>query len=151
MKPKYRGALESPLTSAWYPEEAMQNAFAATKEVLAEGSDEKMVHLFEGCALLGINHFWRIALRVTSTEFAVRMLPATWRHVRRGPGTMAVLVDGRHAKIHYARFPYFDDVNYRSLVLGTLRPLLRISTGFAPRVTIAGFAKSWLDAEIEFR
>jgi len=150
MKPRHRHALANPLTSMWYPEEAMQDAFAASRVVMTDGTDEKMIEMFEGCSLVGINHFWRIALRVTSTEFAIRMLPSTWRHMRRGPGTMSVEVDGRHAKIHYRRFPYFDDVNYRLLVVGTLRPLLRISTGRQANVQIAGFGKTWLDAEVDF-
>jgi hypothetical protein len=149
MKPRYREALERPLPSAWYEEEAMQDAFAAAREVLAP-SDEAMRELFEGCSLFGITYFWRIALRVTTTEFAVRMLPATWRHIRRGPGQMAVSVDGPRASVNYTRFPYFDDVNYRLLVLGTLRPLLQISTGKPANITIAGHGKSWLTAEIDF-
>lgn len=151
MKPRHREALANPLPSAWYVEEAMQDSFAAAREVLAP-SDGAMLELFEGCSRYGITYFWRIALRMTSTEFAMRTLPATWRHIRRGPGQMVVQVDGgeRHATVSYTRFPYFDDVNYRLLVLGTLRPLLHISTGKPARVTIAGHGKSWLTAEIDF-
>jgi hypothetical protein len=150
MKPRWRSALESPLASAWYPEEAMKNAFAAAAAVLAGGDEDRIIAMFEGCALYGITHFWRIALRVASTEFAVRMLPSTWRHMRRGPGKMAVEVDGSQAKVLYTNFPYFDDVNYRLLVVGTLRPLLRISTGAEPRISIAGHGTSWLTADISF-
>jgi hypothetical protein len=150
MQPPHRRALERPLTSAWYEEEALKDSFAAARVVLAEGSDEKMLHLFEECARIGVSHFWRIALRVTSTEFAVRMLPATWRHMRRGPGTMTVDVNGRRAAVRYSHFPFFDDINYRLLVLGSLRQVLRMSTGVDPRVTITGFGDSWLEAAIEF-
>jgi hypothetical protein len=154
MKPRHREVLEAPLASAWYEEEAMQASFAAAREVFAP-SDDEMLELFEGCTRYGITYFWRIALRITSTEFAVRALPTTWRHIRRGPGQMAVQVDGHRsdghrAAVNYTRFPYFDDVNYRLLVLGTLRPLLQISTGKPARVTIAGHGKSWLTAEIDF-
>lgn len=150
MKPRWRPALESPMASAWYAEEAMKDAFAGASDVLAGGDEERIVAMFEGCALYGITHFWRIALRVASVEFALRMLPSTWRHMRRGPGKMAVEIDGPRAKVLYTSFPYFDDKNYRLLVLGTLRPLLRISTGAEPRITIAGHGTSWLTAEIEF-
>lgn len=150
MKPRWRAALESPLASAWYAEEAMRDAFAAASTVLAQGNEARIIEMFEGCALYGVTHFWRIALRVASTEFAVRMLPSTWRHMRRGPGKMAVEVDGERARVLYTSFPYFDDLNYRLLVIGTLRPLLRISTGAEPRISIAGYGTSWLTAEIEF-
>jgi hypothetical protein len=150
MKSRYRHALASPLTSDWYDEEAMQTALAAARATLTDGTDDSMLGVLERCTLVGINHFWRIALRVTTTEFAVRMLPTTWRHMRRGPGTMSVLLEEGRAIVQYKRFPYFDDPNYRLLVVGTLGPLLRISTGREPRVTISGFGKTWLDAEIVF-
>jgi hypothetical protein len=150
MPPRYQHAMRNPLASEWYDEEALGHALRAARDVLAGGTDERMLEVLEGSTLEGINRFWRAALRVASTELALRMLPASWRHVRRGPGTLSVDVRGRSATVHYARFPYFNDINYRLLVLGTLRPLMRIATGVEASVEIAGYGMSWLDAEISF-
>jgi hypothetical protein len=150
MPERYRHAMSAPLASEWYEEEALGHALRAARDVLAGGADERMLAVLEASTLEGINRFWRTALRVASTELALRMLPASWRHVRRGPGTLEVDVRGRSAVVHYARFPYFNDVNYRLLVLGTLRPLMRIATGVQAHVEISGYGMSWLDAKISF-
>src|SRR5438045_2201840 len=94
MVPRYRSAMASPMASAWYPEEAMQDAFAVAEEMLAKGNEDAMLAIFERCTLIGINHFWRAALRLATPGFALRTLPVSWRHVRRGPGTMTVAVEG---------------------------------------------------------
>jgi hypothetical protein len=70
--------------------------------------------------------------------------------MRRGPGTLAVEVAGSEARVYYAHFPYFDDVNYRLLVIGTVGPLMRLSTRGKAEVTILGHGKDWLTARIGF-
>jgi hypothetical protein len=146
-----REALEEPLSSHWYPEEALQQGLDAARRVLAGDSSDRMLELLEQVSLVGINTFWRTALRITSTEFALRALPVSWRHIRRGPGEMVVDVEDGFAKIHYRHFPYFDDPNYRLLVLGTLRPLLRVSTGHEVPVTIVSYTRDTLTAHVRFR
>ena len=146
----HRESLAAPLASAWYPEVSLQECLAAANRVLARGNRERMLEVLEGCAVVGVNRFFRIALQLTSTAFALRTLPATWAHMRRGPGTMRVTIDDRVATIDYARFPFFDDPNYRLLVLGTLRPLLRLSTGYEPRVEIVRYTTDTLQAKVAF-
>lgn len=145
-----REALEDPLPSHWYPEEALQRSLDAARRVLCDDDSDRMLEMLERVSLVGINTFWRTALRITSTEFALRALPITWKHIRRGPGEMTVDVENGSAKIHYRKFPYFDDPNYRLLVLGTLRPLLRVSTGREVPVTIASYTKDALSAHVRF-
>lgn len=143
-----REAMEEPLASSWYPEEALQQALDAARRVLAGDNSDRMVEMLEKVTMVGINSFWRSALRITSTEFAIRALPVTWRHMRRGRGEMLVELDGNLAKIMYRAFPYFDDPNYRLLVLGTLRPLLRVSTGHDVPVNIVHFTRESLTAHV---
>jgi hypothetical protein len=145
-----REALEDPLPSHWYPEEALQKSLDAARRVLCDDDSERMVETLERVSLVGINTFWRTALRITSTEFALRALPISWKHIRRGPGEMSVDIANGLAKIQYRYFPYFDDPNYRLLVLGTLRPLLRVSTGHEVPVTIAQYTKDSLTAHVRF-
>lgn len=145
-----REALEDPLASHWYPEEALQHSLDAARRVLAGDSADRMLELLEQVTLVGINLFWRTALRITSTEFALRALPISWKHIRRGPGEMAVEIERGLAKIHYRNFPYFDDPNYRLLVPGTLRPLLRVSTGHEVPVTVVSYNRDSLTAHVRF-
>lgn len=145
-----REALEAPLSSHWYPEEALQRSLDAARRVLCDDDSDRMLEMLERVSLVGINTFWRTALRITSTDFALRALPVSWRHIRRGPGEMSVDIENGVAKIQYRYFPYFDDPNYRVLVLGTLRPLLRVSTGHEVPVTIAQYTKDTLTAVVRF-
>lgn len=147
---EHRLAMRSPLPSQWYPEETLQQSLAAANRVMARGSRERMLELLEECSIIGINHFFRIALRITTTTFALRMLPTTWTHMRRGPGRMSVELRAGEGIVEYSSFPYFDDPNYRLLVLGTLRPLLRLSTGREPRVEIAEYTTDSLRAIVRF-
>jgi hypothetical protein len=145
-----REALEAPLPSHWYPEEALQQGLDAARRVLANDDPDRMLSMLEAVTMIGINAFWRTALRVTSTEFALRALPVSWRHIRRGRGEMSVEFENGVARVHYRDFPYFDDPNYRLLVLGTLGPLLRCSTGQAAEVAITNFTKQSLTASIRY-
>jgi hypothetical protein len=146
----HRRGLSAPLASEWYPEETLQESLAAANRVMARGNRERMLELLEGCSVVGVNHFFRIALRITTTSFALRMLPTTWSHMRRGPGRMTVDLRAGEGIVDYLDFPYFDDLNYRLLVLGTLRPLLRLSTGREPRVEIERYEKDSLRAIVRF-
>jgi hypothetical protein len=146
----HRDALSAPLASQWYPEEALQESLRAASRVMARGNRDKMLELLEGCSIVGVNHFFRIALRITTTAFALRMLPTTWAHMRRGPGRMEVDLRAGEGIVDYLDFPYFDDLNYRLLVLGTLRPLLRLSTGREPRVDIERYDARSLRAIVRF-
>lgn len=150
MPPAHRHALISPFPSEWYAEEMLQSALAATSRVMARGNRDRMLEILEDCTVIGVNHFFRIALRITTTNFAVRMLPTAWAHMRRGPGKLRVDLLAGEGVVEYSRFPYFDDINYRLLVLGTLRPLMRMSTGREPRVEIAEYRSDYLRAMVRF-
>ncbi len=151
MPSAHRDAMAEPLTSRWYPEETMRAALSAVSEIVARGDRSRMLAMFDGCTELGVNHFFRIALRLTSTQFALRLLPTMWDRLRRGPGRLAVTVGPRSATIDYSSFPYFDDVNYRLLVEGTLGPVLRLSTGREARVMIDRWTKDSLRAVVDFK
>jgi hypothetical protein len=150
MPERYQVAMRAPLASEWYEEEALAHGMRAARDVLGDGTDAGLLTILEETTQEGINRFWRAALRVMSTELAVRMLPATWRHVRRGPGELTVQIEGKRGVVRYARFPYFHDPNYRTLALGTIRPLMRIATGTPARVEIAGYGPTWCDVEVRF-
>ena len=85
MPREHRSAMAEPLASRWYPEEALQAALGAVHRLVARGDKDAMIDLLEDCTVIGINTFFRIALRLTSTSFALRLVPASWDHLRRGP------------------------------------------------------------------
>ncbi|MGZ5971248.1 MAG: hypothetical protein ACXWP4_26435, partial [Polyangiales bacterium] len=115
LPPEVRPSLGEPLPSHWYPESHLQTCLDVTRRMLAGDDPDRMQKLLEGCTKVGINAFWRVALQVTAPQFALRALPVSWRHMRRGPGYMRVEIEGSIGRVHYGDFPYFDDSNYRLL------------------------------------
>lgn len=146
-----RPAFADPLPSGWYPETHLQACLDSARRVLAGDDADRMLGVLQGCTVVGINAFWRTALRLTSAEFAIRALPVSWRHMRRGPGSMSAEVENGLGRVHYEDFPFFDDSNYRLLVLGTLRPLLAISLGREVPVNIVSYTSSSLTAHVRLR
>jgi hypothetical protein len=148
MDERWRSVLREPLTSVWYPEQALSQALAAMCAVLANGSQDRFTRVVEDCTAVGVSRFFKVMLLVSSARFALRQVPTMWRHIRRGAGRVEVADRKTGTLVAYREFPYFDDPNYRSLTLGSLTAMLRICTRHTPQVTIRAYGKSWLDVEV---
>jgi hypothetical protein len=146
-----RSAFLDPLRSHWYPEACLTQFMAAFDELVTHGDQRKMIAAFEDCTLQGVHRFFQAMLRMTSPDFLLRRTPVLWGCVRRNQGRLTVESDETRAIVHYADFPYFDDVNYRLLALGTLRPLATLCGGTSPRASIVDYGKNWLDVEVTYR
>jgi hypothetical protein len=151
MSPQYRAALLDPLRSHWYPEACLQESLHAFHKLVAQGDERRMLRAMEDCTLQGINRFFEVLLRVTTPRYVMKKMEVLWRYVRRGQGSLGIEADDERAICRYVDFPYFDDVNYRLLALGTLRPLATLCRGTNPKAEVIGFGRDWLDVEVRYR
>jgi hypothetical protein len=134
-----RDALLAPDASVWYPERAMQQAVGAMHAVAAGGSDEVFLDVIEECTILGIDHFFRLLMRLGAPTLVLRKAPAMWAHIRRGAGKVAVDADHTGAELRFTEFPYFRDPNYRLLTVGVTRALVTVCKRPRPRVDVTSF------------
>ncbi len=125
---EYRGAIEEPLASTWYPEEALQQALSAMHVELANADDKRFVEIVEESTREGVTRFFRVLLRVSTPGFVLRRVPTMWKQIRRGAGKVEVTVTDGDIVIEYTEFPYFEDKLYRLLTLGSLRGLVELAT-----------------------
>jgi hypothetical protein len=151
VEPALREAVIEPLPSAWYPEELLQQALAGMRREIAEDSDDGLLAVMEGCTELGVSRFFRALLRLSSAEFVLAQVPTMWRQIRRGPGKVEVERTEHGRILHYSRFPYFDDPNYRLLTLGSLTAVLRLCTRVPPRIRLGAQGRDFLDVHVETR
>ena len=143
-----RHSLFEPLASDWYPEALLQQALAGMRAELADGSSHRFLTVMQECTAIGINRFFRVLLRMSSTEFVLRQVPTMWRQIRRGAGEVSVETTPKATVLHYRAFPYFDDENYRLLTRGSLASLVMTSTGEAAEVHVDHYGSDWLDVVI---
>ncbi len=143
-----RHALIEPLVSTWYPERVFQCALEAVQQGLTFNDDARFLAFIEASTELGVNHFFRILLRIASPAYLMHRMPAAWSTHRRDNGTLVVEADEKRARLRYAGFPFFSDPNYRFFVLGVLRKVTELCTGVPPRVRVVSHGKDWLDAEV---
>jgi hypothetical protein len=133
---KYRDVYAAPIASAWYPEEALQEALSMLYEIVAQESDVIFEQIMEGCTEQGINRLFQMLLRISSPGFVLRMVPTMWRQIRRGAGHVDVDQHEGHTVIRYSEFPWFDDRLYRLLTVGSLRAIVRTCTHEEPRIDV---------------
>lgn len=149
LDPAFRNAMLEPLTSGWYPERALAQGLDGMREVLGAVDDEVFCRIMRECTEIGVNRFFRALLRSSSPEFVLRQIPTMWRHIRRGQGRVDVERAPGGTLIHYSDFPWFEDVNYRLLVKGSLGAIVAIAARRLPPVDISGYGSDWLDARVE--
>jgi hypothetical protein len=149
--PELRSAILDPLRSAWYPEACLQESMRAFDELVTHGDRKRLVAHFEECTLNGVHRFFQALLRLTSPDFLLRKTPVLWNYVRRNQGSLTVEADEQRAFIRYVDFPYFDDIRYRLLALGTLRPLATLCGGTNPKAEEVGYGRDWLTVEVRYR
>jgi hypothetical protein len=149
--PELRSAFLDPMRSAWYPEACLQQFMRAFDELVTRGDRRRLIAAFEECTLNGVHRFFQALLRLTSPDFLLKKTPVLWNYVRRNQGSVSVEADNERAIVRYVDFPYFDDVRYRLLALGTLRPLATLCGGTDPRAEEIGFGRDWLTVEVRYR
>lgn len=149
MQPAHRAALEEPIASTWYPEEALQDTLGALREGLSLGADAFM-DAMDACTVIGTTRFFRALLRMATPLFVLRQVPSMWRVVRRGAGLVEVESAVDEARLLYRDFPYFADENYRLLTLASLRAVVRTCTERDPSVTLERWSSTSLEARVRW-
>lgn len=136
LSPPYRASFAEPLVSEWYPEAMLEEALHATYEVVAVRDRARFLSIMEECTEIGVNRFFRLLLRMSSLSFVTKLVPTMWKQIRRCRGGVTVEIEGDRARLAYGDFPRFGDPLYELMTVGSLRALLRISTGREPVVEV---------------
>jgi len=145
-----RTVLLEPIPASWYPEESLQDALRAVRDVVApDGND--FVDAMDGCTVIGTSRFFRAMLRAASPAFVLRQVPTMWHHIRRGDANVEVKVEDEKALVAYSSFPYFSDENYRLMTEGSLRALVRTCTARNPKVTLLRSTADSLNVEVRWK
>jgi len=142
--------LAEPLSSAWYPEETLQQTLGVLHVVVAGEDTELYVRMIEECSLIAVHHFFRALLRLVPPATMLRKVPKMWTLIRRGAGHVTVDADETHAVVRYSEFPYFDDVNYRLLTLGAIRSLMTLCGARHARVELAAHTHDSLTVDVAY-
>jgi hypothetical protein len=145
---KHGRILAEALPSEWYPEETLQQTLAVLDVVVARGDDELFVRIIEEASLVAVHHFFRALLRLVPPQTMLRKVPTMWTLIRRGAGRVTVEADATRGAVHYAEFPYFDDVHYRLLTLGAIRSLMVLCGAQGARVELAAYTRDALDVDV---
>ncbi|HEY3822581.1 MAG TPA: hypothetical protein VGL81_35695 [Polyangiaceae bacterium] len=147
---RHGAILAEPLSSAWYPEESLQQTLGVIHVVVAREDPELYVRMMEECSLLAVHHFFRALLRLVPPPVMLRKIPKMWTLIRRGLGQVTVAADETHALVRYSEFPYFDDVNYRLLTLGAVRSLMILCGAQHARVELAAHTRDSLAVDVAY-
>jgi hypothetical protein len=147
---EYRGAMADPLASEWYPEELFGLMLERLETFVAEGDPARLATFLEEGTIEGISRFFRSVLGLATPAFVLRRLPALWKLVRRGAGTVSVEADATGATVRYSGNPFWGDARYRTLTTCTLRALLRMCTGHEASVREGSFTRDTFVVHIEY-
>jgi len=147
---RHGAILAEPLSSAWYPEETLQQTLGVLHVVVAREDPGLYVRTIEECSLLAVHHFFRALLRLVPPATMLRKVPKMWTLIRRGAAHVAVDADETHAVVRYREFPYFDDVNYRLLTLGAIRSLMTLCGAGRARVELAAHTHDSLTVDVAY-
>lgn len=131
-----RRAVLEPIASVWYPEEWLQETLAAAHRVVAGEDEHEYVRFIEGCTEQGVSRFFSVLIEISTPAFILSKVPFMWDRIRRGPGEVTVSRNDVGSRIHYQKFPYFEDPLYRLLTVGSLRAVVRRCTGAEPDVRV---------------
>ena len=148
---KFRDIYGAPIPSAWYPEEALQEALSILHELVAQGNDARFERIVEGCTEKAIHRVFQMLMTVSSPGLVLRMVPTMWRQLRRGAGHVDVEQHDGHTLVRYSEFPWFNDRLYRILTIGSLRAVVRQCTSSAPRIDVLDYTRSSLALRIAYR
>jgi hypothetical protein len=139
------------LSSEWYPEAVLTHTVHVLHEVLARGDEARFVRIVEESSLVGINTFFRALLRLVPAPAMLRKVPTLWTLIRRGQGRVTVDVTATGGTVRYNDFPYFDDVLYRLLALGSIRGLMLLCGSTTVRVEMGAHTRDTLILHVFFQ
>jgi hypothetical protein len=148
---KYRDIYAAPIASAWYPEDALQEALSMIHELVAQESDFLFEQIIEGCTVKGVNRLFQMVMRLSSPGFVLRLVPTMWRQIRRGAGQVDVTTYDGFTELRYSEFPWFHDRLYRHLTIGSLRALVKLCTREGPRIEVLEHGRDSLALRINYR
>lgn len=146
----HRKVIAEPLTSEWYPEEALQACLRSLRMDLMRGESARFGRFLEGCTERGVGTFFSALLRISTPRFVLSQVPTMWRHIRRGPGHVEVEHGERETTLRYRAFPFFDDPIYEELTVASVGAVVRVCTRTDPDITVARVTDHSLDLRVRY-
>lgn len=144
---EHRDTWLDPMTSAWYPEQALQEAFVGLHQVVADGSAAAFEEICAECTRRALSRFFTAVLSLSTPSLVLKSVPTMWRAIRRGPATVEVRQVEGGSEIHYGAFPFFGDLLYRRMTVGSLTALIEgCRGGGIKRVSVADWSSDHLVA-----
>lgn len=147
---EHRRALAEPMPSVFHPEDALAHALRALDAEVTHGDREAFVDVMDACTEIGLGRFYRVMLRVSTPRFVLKQLPVVWKQLRPGGGHVSVVEQGGAHELRYASFPFFDDDRYEWMTVGSLRALVRVSSGKQPALDVLARSGDRLTVRITF-
>ncbi len=147
---KHRKIIAEPLTSEWYPEEALQACLRSLRLDLMRGESTRFAQFLERCTGRGVGTFFSALLRMSTPRFVLGQVPTMWRHIRRGPGFVEVEHGEHQSVLRYQSFPYFDDPIYEELTVASVGAVLRVCTKSEPDLTVDRVTHDALDLRVRY-
>ena len=141
-------AWSDPLPGLWYPEVALQEALAGLHQGPAQGSAADFEQICAECTRRGLNRFFSAVLAMSSPHLVLKGVPTMWRTLRKGPARIDVRRVASGTEVHYSAFPFFGDLRYRRMTIGSLGALVEGCAGRTPRVTLGDWSDDHLVATI---
>ncbi len=138
------------LASEWYPEDAFQDALAAVMLQVARQDTKVFCEFIEECTVLGVNMFFRVLLRATSTAFLIRKMPVLSRQYRRNDWQCLAEADDHRATLEWKGCPYLGDRNYRLYLVAMLVKCAELCSNRRPAAEVAGHGDDWIKLQIAY-
>lgn len=109
-----RDALSRPLSSDWYPEDALFDAFHAVHREVCDRDPARFRTLIAECTHIGARRFFRSVLSIATPGFYLRNYATIVAQLRRGPTRVDVVTEARSssARIVFVDLPHSDDPLY---------------------------------------
>jgi hypothetical protein len=149
LPPGHQAIVEAPLPSEWYPEAVAADFQRAWFDVAAGGDERTFERMIAAASGEGVNRFFRALARVATARFLIKQAPTIWKHLRRGPATVAVEDAGERMIVRYRGFPFFEDPLYATVFPVQVATLVTVATGKAAPTRILDRTSTSLDTEVE--
>jgi hypothetical protein len=145
----HRGIVDAPLPSEWYPEAIAADFQRAWFDVAAGGDERTFERMIAAASGEGVNRFFRALARVATARFLIKQAPTIWKHLRKGPASVAVEDHGGRMVVRYRGFPFFEDPLYATVFPVQVAALVTVATGKTAPTRIIDHTSTSLDTEID--
>lgn len=147
----HQQALLDPLASAWYPEEALHDAFVAVFDQVCRRDEAAFLEMLEEATRVGMNRFFRVLVGITTPSFMLKRYPVLTKQLRRGSTRVEVEVRDGKASIRVAALPFADDKLYQIAFVAGLNVLFDVMIARRPRTRVHAVSSRGFVIDVDWR